>query len=89
MAIIYKCNLDCLQSRIYSEAIMDDLLLFTPTKKSHIAKSEDLLKAFNVRQYALYGMSRGSSTVCIYLSAAIHNCSSSGSLFFATCKQNN
>ena len=25
---------------------MDDLLLFTPTKKSHIAKLEDLLKAF-------------------------------------------
>ena len=24
---------------------MDDLLLFTPTKKSHIAKLEDLLKA--------------------------------------------
>ena len=23
---------------------MDDLLLFTPTKKSHIAKLEDLLK---------------------------------------------
>ena len=25
---------------------MDDLLLFTPSKKSHIAKLEDLLKAF-------------------------------------------
>ena len=37
--------LDCLQSRKYCEAIMDDLLLFTPTKKSHIAKLEDLLKA--------------------------------------------
>ena len=24
---------------------MDDLLLFTPTRKSHIAKLEDLLKA--------------------------------------------
>ena len=30
--------LDCLQSRKYCEAIMDDLLLFTPTKKSHFAK---------------------------------------------------
>ena len=30
--------LDCLQSRKYCEAIMDDLLLFTPSKKSHIAK---------------------------------------------------
>ena len=29
--------LDCLQSRKYCKAIMD-LLLFTPSKKSHIAK---------------------------------------------------
>ena len=36
--------LDCLQSRKYCEAIMDDLLLFTPMKKSLIAKLEDLLK---------------------------------------------
>ena len=40
-----KAILDCLQSRKYFEAIMDDLLLFTPSKKSHIAKLEDLLKA--------------------------------------------
>ena len=39
--------LDCLQSRKYSEAIMDDLLLFTPTKTSHFAKLEDLLKALH------------------------------------------
>ena len=37
--------LDCLQSKKYCEAIMDDLLLFTPSKNSHIAKLEDLLKA--------------------------------------------
>ena len=37
--------LDCLQSRKYCEAILDDLLLFTPTKKSNTAKLEDLLKA--------------------------------------------
>ena len=37
--------LDCLQSRKYCEAVIDDLLLFTPMKKSHIAKLEDLLKA--------------------------------------------
>ena len=37
--------LDCLQSRKYCNAIMNNLLLFTPTKKSHIAKLEDLLKA--------------------------------------------
>ena len=37
--------LDCLQSKTYCEAIMDDLLLFTPSKRSHIAKLEYLLKA--------------------------------------------
>ena len=37
--------LECLQSRKYCEAIMDDLLLFTPMKKVHISKLEDLLKA--------------------------------------------
>ena len=37
--------LDCLQSKKYCETIMDDLLLFTPSKNSHITKLEDLLKA--------------------------------------------
>ena len=37
--------LDCLQSRKYCEAIMDDLLLFTPSEDSHMNKLEDLLKA--------------------------------------------
>ena len=37
--------LDCLQNRKYCEAIMDDLLLFTPSKKSHMDKLGDLLKA--------------------------------------------
>ena len=37
--------LDCFQSRKYWEAIMDDLLLFTPLKASHFDKLEDLLKA--------------------------------------------
>ena len=36
--------LNSLQSRKYCEAIMDDLLLFTPSTKVDIAKS-DLLKA--------------------------------------------
>ena len=36
--------LDCLQSNNYCEAIIDDLLLFTPSKSSHIAKLEDLLQ---------------------------------------------
>ena len=36
--------LNSLQSRKYCEAIMDDLLLFTPSKNAHIAKLEDLLK---------------------------------------------
>ena len=37
--------LDCLESRNYCKAIMDDLLLFTPSKRSHFDKLEDLLKA--------------------------------------------
>ena len=37
--------LECLQSKKHCEAIMDDLLLFTPSKKAHMAKLEDLLKA--------------------------------------------
>ena len=37
--------LECLQSRKYCRAITDDLLLLTPSKKSYIAKLEDLLKA--------------------------------------------
>ena len=39
--------LNCLQSRKYCKAIMDDLLLFTPTKSSHFEKLEDLLKALH------------------------------------------
>ena len=37
--------LNCLQSKKYCEAILDDLLLFTPSKGSHMAKLEHLLKA--------------------------------------------
>ena len=37
--------LDCLQSNRYCEAIMDDLILFTPSKESHINKLEDILSA--------------------------------------------
>ena len=37
--------LNSLQSRKYCEVILDDLLLFTPSKIVHIAKLEDLLKA--------------------------------------------
>ena len=37
--------LECLQSTNYCKVIMDNLLLFTPTKKVHISKLEDLLKA--------------------------------------------
>ena len=32
--------LGCLQGRKYCEAIMDDLLLFTPSKKARMAKLE-------------------------------------------------
>ena len=37
--------LDCLQSKNYCEAIMDDLILFTPSKESHIDKLEEILSA--------------------------------------------
>ena len=37
--------LNCLQSKKYCEAIMDDLILFTPSKESHTNKSEDKLNA--------------------------------------------
>ena len=37
--------LSCLQSKKYCEAIMDDLILFTPSKESHINKLEDILNA--------------------------------------------
>ena len=36
---------DCLQSKKYCEAIMDDLILFTPSKESHKNKLEDILSA--------------------------------------------
>ena len=37
--------LDCLETRKHCEAIMDNLLLFTASKKAHMTKLEDLLKA--------------------------------------------
>ena len=37
--------LNCLLSKKYCDTIMDDLLLLTPSKNSHISKLEDLLKA--------------------------------------------
>ena len=37
--------LSCLQSKKYCEAIMDDLILFTPSKESHTNKLEDKLNA--------------------------------------------
>ena len=39
--------LNSLQSRKYCEAIMDDLLLFILSKKVHMDKLEDLLKAWS------------------------------------------
>ena len=39
--------LSCLQSRKYCEVIMDNLLLFTPTKTSHFEKLEDLLTSLH------------------------------------------
>ena len=40
--------LDCSQSRKYCEAIMDDLLLFTQLRKSHIAKLEVLKNGLKI-----------------------------------------
>ena len=37
--------LNCLSSKKYCEAIMDDLLLFTPNKQTHFENSLDLLQA--------------------------------------------
>ena len=37
--------LNCLESKKYCEAIMDDWLRFTPSKQMHMRKLEDLLKA--------------------------------------------
>ena len=37
--------LSCLQCKKYCEAIMDDLILFTPSKDSHMNKLEDILNA--------------------------------------------
>ena len=37
--------LDCLQSKKFCKAIMDDLILFTPSKESHMNKLEDILNA--------------------------------------------
>ena len=37
--------LDCLQSKKYCESIMDDLILFTPSKESHMNTLEDILSA--------------------------------------------
>ena len=38
--------LDCLQSKKHCEVIMDDLILFTPSKESHMNKLEYILSAF-------------------------------------------
>ena len=47
---IWQCYINailgCLQNRKYCEVIMDDLLLFTPSKGTRMDKLEDLLKVF-------------------------------------------
>ena len=37
--------LDCLQSKKFCKAIMDNLILFSPSKESHMKKLEDILNA--------------------------------------------
>ena len=46
MAIIHNAILDCLQSKKYCEAIMDDLLLFTLSKEAHMSKFRRLADSF-------------------------------------------
>ena len=41
--------LECLQSRKYCKVIMDDILLFTPSKKIHMVKL-GLIKSFTSEQ---------------------------------------
>ena len=53
--------LDCLQSRISCVAIMDDLLLFMPTKKSHMANWEDQLKVL-LKMYSKYPLRNSNSS---------------------------
>ena len=46
---ISPCNLailSCLQSRKYCEAVMDNLLLFTPTKSSHFQQARRFVEGF-------------------------------------------
>ena len=42
-----NATLNCLSSRKYCEAIMDDLLLFTPNKQTHFEKLVDLLQTLS------------------------------------------
>ena len=45
LANIHKHHsLNCMEGRKYYEAIMDDLLLFTPSKQSHMTKLERFIK---------------------------------------------
>ena len=66
--------------------------LYSDTSKFAAGSALYQIQNCYVRQYALYGMSRGKFTAYIYmcsLCTAIHNYSSSGSLFFATLRWNN
>ena len=46
--------LECLPSRKHCKAVMDDLLLSTPSKRAHIVKLEDLLKALPKNPLKIY-----------------------------------
>ena len=45
MAVLYKCYFGLPPKQKICKAIMDDLILFTPSKESHMNKLEDILKA--------------------------------------------
>ena len=45
MAVLYQCYFRLSSRQKYCEAIMDNLILFTPLKESHMNKLEDILSA--------------------------------------------
>ena len=66
--------LSCLSSRKYCEAIMDDLLLFTPNKQMHFEKLIDLLRALCKKglKVSLKEMSVVQDRVAIYGEHHLH-----------------
>ena len=90
--------LNSLQSRKYCEAIMDDLLLFTPSKKVHMDKLEDLLKALRknglkispkkcqncrIAIYGKYDIYKGKKSLCQAITQQIGGDTESKSSYYS------